>query len=167
MPLTPETLIRHELNGLFTEVVDAANPDLVGVAGRVVVETANTLHLDDGARVRQVPKEGTTFEFRLSDVTAEHEDSGRSGDAPTVAGASREHTHEHTDEAAGAEKAPGTTPKPVSQSTEPATDTDSTDEVEAARTEAGEDVAYVTVDGTRLLSRPALRTENAGESTWR
>jgi ribonuclease P protein subunit POP4 len=168
MPLTPETLTRHELNGLFTEVVDAANPDLVGVAGRVVVETANTLHLDDGARVRQVPKEGTTFEFRLSDVAVDHEGSGRSGDAPTVAGASHERTHEHTDEAAGAEKAPGTTPKPVSSPTQPATDADSNGESsEAARTEAGEDVAYVTVDGTRLLSRPALRTENAGESTWR
>ncbi|MFB6242536.1 MAG: ribonuclease P, partial [Halobaculum sp.] len=29
-----------------------------------------------------------------------------------------------------------------------------------------EDVVYVTVDGTRLLSRPADRTERAGDSTW-
>ena len=161
MPLTPETLVRHELNGLYTEVVDSPNPDLVGVAGRVVVETMGTLHVDDGARVRQVPKEGTTFEFRLPTTTA---DADRADDAPTVpAGRSRT----RTDEAAGVAKAPGTTSKPVSSPAQPATDAESTDEAEAARAEAGEGVAYVTVDGTRLLSRPALRTENAGEPTWR
>lgn len=65
MPLTPETLTRHELNGLHVEVVDAANPDLVGIAGRIVVETMHTFMVDDGSRVRQVPKRGATFEFAI------------------------------------------------------------------------------------------------------
>jgi ribonuclease P protein subunit POP4 len=182
MPLTPETLVRHELNGLHTEVVDSPNPDLVGIAGRVVVETMRTLHLDcdaaeprrarDGAAVdaggsgvRQVPKEGTTFEFRLPNPdTDTHEDTDRAGDAPTVVDADG---RPRTDEAAEVAKASGTTPEPVTSPTRTAVDADSTDEAEATRGEAGEDVAYVTVDGTRLLSRPALRTENAGEPTWR
>jgi ribonuclease P protein subunit POP4 len=166
MPLTPETLTRHELNGLYTEVVDSSNADLVGISGRVVVETMHTLHIDDGSRVRQVPKQGTTFEFRLP--------TGDGHGVPTAGSSrrtrTREHTNTRTDEAAEAAKASGTTSKPVSSPTQPATDTDSNDEsAEAARDEAGEGVAYVTVDGTRLLSRPALRTENAdaGESTWR
>jgi ribonuclease P protein subunit POP4 len=172
MPLTPETLTRHELNGLHTAVVDSPNPDLVGVAGRVVVETMRTLHLDDGARVRQVPKEGTTFEFRLpvptDDATQAATTTATTGDdaadVPTVPAGRRR----RTDEAAGAAKAPGTASEPVSGPDEPATDADSDGEsVEAARVEAGEGVAYVTVDGTRLLSRPALRTENAGEPRWR
>jgi len=61
-----------------------------------------------------------------------------------------------TDEAADAEKASGTTPELPSET--------------AGRTgqsDGCEDVAYVTVDGARLLSRPALRTEKAGVSTWR
>jgi ribonuclease P protein subunit POP4 len=61
-----------------------------------------------------------------------------------------------TDEAADAEKASGTASKLPSET--------------ASRTgQSGgcEDVAYVTVDGARLLSRPALRTEKAGVSTWR
>jgi ribonuclease P protein subunit POP4 len=163
MPLTPETLTRHELNGLPVEVVDAANPDLVGIAGRVVVETMQTLQIDDGARVRQVPKRGTTFEFRLSTTDAtETEDLG---DAPTVAPNPR---HTRTDEAAEVAKASGTASELVSRPDQPARDADSNGEsVEAARVEAGEGVAYVTVDGTQLLSRPALRTENAGEPTWR
>jgi len=61
-----------------------------------------------------------------------------------------------TDEAADAEKASGTTFELPSET--------------AGRTgqsDGCEDVAYVTVDGTRLLSRPALRTEKAGVSIWR
>ena len=127
MALTPETLPRHELNGLTVAVVDASNPDLVGIAGRIVVETTNTFHVDtttgssssdDGdARVRQVPKRGSTFEFRL------------------------------TDESADSEKESGTASEPEHP--------------------PGDDAAYVTVDGARLLSRPALRTETKGDSKWR
>ena len=50
-----------------------------------------------------------------------------------------------TDEAAGDRKAPGTASEP---------------------SDDGEAVAYVTVDGARLLSRPAERTETRGETTW-
>jgi ribonuclease P protein subunit POP4 len=65
MALTPETLVRHELTGLHAAVASAPNPDLVGVAGRVVRETYNTLVLASGAATRQVPKRATTFAFRL------------------------------------------------------------------------------------------------------
>jgi ribonuclease P protein subunit POP4 len=128
MPLTPETLTRHELVGLQTRVVESTNPDSVGIVGRVVDETMRTLVIE-GDRVRRVPKRGTTFEFALP---------------------------QRTDEAADAEKASGTAPELPSET--------------AGRTgqsDGCEDVAYVTVDGARLLSRPALRTEKAGVSTWR
>ncbi len=64
--ITAETLPRHELNGLQVRVVDADDPGIVGVEGRVVVETTETLHVEsrDG-RVRQVPKRGSTFEFAV------------------------------------------------------------------------------------------------------
>ena len=119
MPLTPETLTRHELAGLPVRVVAADNPDLVGIEGRVVGETMRTLRIATGtSRVKVVPKGGTTFEFAL------------------------------TDETAGRREAPGSTSKPSER-------------------EGGQDVVYVTVDGATLLSRPALRTEQAGDSKWR
>jgi len=62
---TPETLTRHELAGLQAAVVDAANPDLVGVAGRVVRETRSTLHLEREGRVRVVPTAAATLRFAL------------------------------------------------------------------------------------------------------
>ncbi|PSP75924.1 ribonuclease P [Halobacteriales archaeon QS_3_64_16] len=63
---TPETLSRHELNGLSVRVAEAANPDAVGIAGRVVGETQNTLVIEetDGTEQR-VPKGSATFEFAL------------------------------------------------------------------------------------------------------
>ena len=63
---TPETVVAHELVGLRVRVVEATNADLVGVEGRVVEETTNTLRIEgDDARVRTAPKAGATFEFVL------------------------------------------------------------------------------------------------------
>mgnify|MGYP000612592586 CR=1 FL=1 len=65
MAMTPETLPRHELVGLDTEVVEAPSPDLVGVHGEVVAETKQTLGIDRGDRVSHVPKAGATFAFDI------------------------------------------------------------------------------------------------------
>jgi ribonuclease P protein subunit POP4 len=132
MPLTPETLPRHELAGLQVEVVDAPNPDLVGIAGRVVRETTKMLVIETGAGsdasgAKMVPKRGTTFEFAL------------------------------TDEAAPDREAGGTASKLGSDTTGD----------EAGQSGPCEGVAYVTVDGARLLSRPARRTETGGAPIWR
>ncbi|WP_232686236.1 ribonuclease P protein component 1 [Halobacterium zhouii] len=121
MPLTPETLTRHELNGLHARVVESTDPSRVGTAGRVVSETMQMLAVSDDSGVTQVPKRGTTFEFRL------------------------------TDESAVAPKAAGTASEPVSDESHT----------------AGYDAAYVTVDGTKLLSRPAFRSEQGVDSKWR
>ncbi len=77
MPLTPETLPRHELVGLHARVVESTDPSRVGIEGEVVRETMRTLVIDADpdrdsgtAGVKQVPKRGTTFEFRLTDEAA-------------------------------------------------------------------------------------------------
>ncbi len=70
--LAPETLVRHELAGLSVRVVDATHEGYVGVEGRVVDETANTLLVEGDSGVVQVQKAGTTFEFALED----HETDG-------------------------------------------------------------------------------------------
>ncbi|MCU4752884.1 ribonuclease P protein component 1 [Halobacteria archaeon AArc-curdl1] len=146
MALTPETLPRHELNGLPVRVVDSDDADRIGIMGRVVLETTKTLSIElcvppeadrwrcdeagerrenGDSRVLTVPKSGSVFEFAI------------------------------TDEAAGDEKSLGTASKLAD--TQPA---------DFPADCAGEDVAYVTVDGSRLLSRPARRTETKGDSPW-
>ena len=66
--MTPESLVRHELAGLDVEVEASPNPDLVGIAGRVVDETTNTVLVATGDGVKQVPKAETTFRFRLQEA---------------------------------------------------------------------------------------------------
>jgi len=100
MPLTPDTLPRHELVGLAARVSEASNADLVGIEGTVVTETTRTLEIEGAGRVWQVPKQGTTFTFDL----------------------------------------PGSN---------------------------GESGSVVSVEGRRLVARPARRTENTGDSIWR
>ena len=156
MPLTPETLTRHELNGLPVRVVEATNPDLAGIEGRVVAETQGTVSVASADRVRQVPKQGSEFEFALTDEPA---DCSENDSEPRRA--SRD----------GAEKESGTASKRGSE-TAGVRSGQSGPSGETHSPESGEDprdcegVAYVTVDGARLLSRPALRTEKAGETTW-
>jgi RNase P/RNase MRP subunit p29 len=225
MPLTPETLTRHELTGLYVAVADAANPDLIGIDGRVIAETMQTLRIEstptvmststaihprvntqesvhDGAhghpqqqydrQIKQVPKRDSVFEFCLEPVIKTDSRSTSAHDHPQTllrdevrsASESAYHsltsTHESntniTDEAADVVKTSGTTSNhrldttseaqdqsdlPSSQSNRP------TWESTAQNAEMCEDAAYVTVDGTQLLSRPALRTEKAGDSLWR
>lgn len=84
MPLTPESLPRHELVGLRAEVVSAASEEYVGIAGDVVTETTKTLGIERAeprsaeteadaqsadargeTRVSHVPKAAATFEFEI------------------------------------------------------------------------------------------------------
>ncbi|OIB59170.1 ribonuclease P protein component 1 [Natrialba sp. SSL1] len=133
MALTPETLPRHELNGLPVRVVESDDDVREGLEGRVVIETTNTLSIEvrrDGeSRVVMVPKSGSVFEFAITDEAA---DSAK--------------------ESGTASKLADTQPGETEQSETPDC--------------AGEGVAYVTVDGSRLLSRPARRTETSGDSPW-
>ena len=64
--ITPENLVRHELIGLPVEVASGTNPTLVGISGRVVDETRNTLLIETRSGVRCVPKSCNCFLFTLS-----------------------------------------------------------------------------------------------------
>lgn len=117
--VSPETLVRHELVGLPARVVDASNPDLVGIEGRVVEETMRTLGIEtdrpEGASsVKRVPKGGTTFEFRSEPRSDQRGGSDRGSEGGCSGGG-----------------------------------------------------PYVTVEGKRLVERPARRTERGGDSKWR
>ncbi|MCQ6962045.1 ribonuclease P protein component 1 [Methanolobus chelungpuianus] len=66
MEITASKLIFHELIGLGVEVVDATNPALIGISGRVVDETKNMLIvLTKAGSEIMVPKAVTTFVFRI------------------------------------------------------------------------------------------------------
>jgi ribonuclease P protein subunit POP4 len=292
MPLTPQTLTRHEIVGLPVRVVDAPNPDLVGIEGRVRSESRQTLVIRgprgqrierdavrDGPRAtsgaardtrttsgaardtrmtsgtardtrmtsgtadsdsvsgrdeaderatgnaddtqtlvdRRVPKRDTTFAFALREVDGRAGPDGQAGtDGQSAVDSSADSSGQidrrvdplndetvgsadgvvgttggvagRTDTDAGGGNAAGSTDADAgggraaaAASTDEAADrregsgstfelpweTPGTGTARPAGKSGGcEDVVYVTVDGTRLLSRPADRTERAGDSTW-
>lgn len=91
MALTPATLPRHELIGLWVRIAVARNPALEGIEGRIVRETENTLVVagTDG-RQRRAPKQNATFEFALAERDATSHGGPRSHD---IAGAVSGYDH--------------------------------------------------------------------------
>jgi ribonuclease P protein subunit POP4 len=63
--ITPSKLIFHELIGLATEVVEATNPTLKNIRGKVVDETKNMMIVRVKVGTIMVPKKGTTFVFQI------------------------------------------------------------------------------------------------------
>jgi ribonuclease P protein subunit POP4 len=65
MMITPENLVRHELTGLAVKVVESANPSSVGIEGRVVDESRNTLTIETARGNRNLIKDQCVFSFLL------------------------------------------------------------------------------------------------------
>ena len=68
MKITP-AILQHEFIGLDAEVVRSSNPSYVGIAGKVVDETRNTIVIRHGGRRKVVVKEVSVFHFTLPDGT--------------------------------------------------------------------------------------------------
>ncbi len=65
--MNPESLPRHELIGLYVIVDDSTDPGLIGLSGRVVDETRNTLLLETERSTKRISKACTTLIFTLPD----------------------------------------------------------------------------------------------------
>ncbi len=64
--MNPRDILRHELIGLFVEVVDAKNPYLKGIKGRVIDETRNLLIVEkENGKIVKIPKDICVFIFHL------------------------------------------------------------------------------------------------------
>jgi ribonuclease P protein subunit POP4 len=63
--ITPHNILRHELIGLQVRVLDALNPSVSGIQGKVIDETRNTLAIGTASETAMIPKEIATFRFHL------------------------------------------------------------------------------------------------------
>ncbi|SFM84503.1 ribonuclease P protein component 1 [Methanolobus profundi] len=66
MEITPSKLVFHELIGSNVKVIEATNPTLNDMSGKVVDETKNMIIVlkEDGTE-RKVPKKGSSFVFQI------------------------------------------------------------------------------------------------------
>ena len=65
MKRTPRNIIFHELIGLPLEILNYPDPNLVGLKGRIVWETANTLKVEVSGRDLVILKSGGLFQVEL------------------------------------------------------------------------------------------------------
>lgn len=63
------SIVQHEFIGLETKVVKSSNPDVVGIKGRVVDETRNTLTISHKGEKKVVIKDTAVLEFVMPDGT--------------------------------------------------------------------------------------------------
>ena len=63
--IEPRDILRHELIGLEARVMESDNPRHIGIQGRIVDETRNTLTISQGGKDKFIAKGKTTFHFRL------------------------------------------------------------------------------------------------------
>jgi ribonuclease P protein subunit POP4 len=68
MNVTP-SIVQHEFIGLETKVVKSSNPHVVGISGKVVDETRNTLTILHSGKRKVIVKDTAVFDFVLPDGT--------------------------------------------------------------------------------------------------
>jgi ribonuclease P protein subunit POP4 len=68
MTVSP-SVVQYEFIGLETTVVKSSNPDVVGISGKVVDETRNTLTILQDNTEKIIVKDTSVFEFVLPDET--------------------------------------------------------------------------------------------------
>ncbi len=69
--ITPRNLIQHELIGLRVKVVASTNESLVGLEGKVIGETMNTIKLETDKGEVSLQKDICTLEFQLHEKSVQ------------------------------------------------------------------------------------------------
>ncbi len=63
------TIVQGELIGLDAKVVKSTNPSNIGISGKVIDETRNTLVLRQNEKNKAIIKETAVFQFALPNGT--------------------------------------------------------------------------------------------------
>ena len=65
--ITPKHIFRHELIGLPVKVTGSTHEEFIGIKGKVVDETKNTIRIETDSTEKIIPKGVATFHFYLPD----------------------------------------------------------------------------------------------------
>lgn len=63
--MNQKELERHELIGLICKIIDAKNKDLIGLKGKIIDETKNTLKIQHNNKTKIILKNQVTLEFTI------------------------------------------------------------------------------------------------------
>jgi ribonuclease P protein subunit POP4 len=69
--INSKNIFYHELIGLYCEDIESSNKSFVGISGKVIDETKNTILIEkfseDGVEEKLIPKNVSIFHFKLPD----------------------------------------------------------------------------------------------------
>ena len=68
MKITPN-IIKHEFIGTFGTITKSNHSDYLGLSGRVVNETKNTISFFHNSKIKKIIKNSSTFRFKFQDGT--------------------------------------------------------------------------------------------------
>lgn len=68
MKVTPD-IIRHEFIGTDAKISKSADPNCIGISGKVIDETRNTFSVLHSGKKKLIMKDSTVFQFKFSDGT--------------------------------------------------------------------------------------------------
>lgn len=68
MKITPN-IIKHEFIGTFGTITKSNHSDYLGLTGKVVSETKNTISFLHNNKIKKIIKNSSTFSFKFQDGT--------------------------------------------------------------------------------------------------
>ena len=69
MKLNPKDIIRYELIGLNTEIIDSKNKSDIGIKGKIIDETKNTLIIETNGKRKKVFKNNILLNLKINKQT--------------------------------------------------------------------------------------------------
>ncbi|MHA1950990.1 MAG: ribonuclease P protein component 1 [Candidatus Thorarchaeota archaeon] len=76
MKITPQNLVKHELVGLSTHIVESKDPNHVSTKGTILGESRELIKIDTGKGTIAVSKNICVFDITLPDGTVVRIDGG-------------------------------------------------------------------------------------------
>lgn len=71
MAITKHNILKHELIGLEIKITKSKNDSLIGLHGKIVNETRNTLTISSGERLKKVLKAHIVFQASINGQSIE------------------------------------------------------------------------------------------------
>lgn len=67
MNVRRENIHKHEFIGLNAKIMDSHDKTIIGIEGRIIDETKNTIKIKTMKNEKTIPKEGTILSVRIGD----------------------------------------------------------------------------------------------------
>ncbi|MEE8383656.1 MAG: ribonuclease P protein subunit [Nitrosopumilus sp.] len=65
--ITVDNIASHEFIGLYTEIIQSSNPQIIGLNGRIVDETKSMFRINTENGIKSIAKSKNSWKFSIED----------------------------------------------------------------------------------------------------